>query len=178
MIFGINTTHDGLLTPDSWYFRTVSNFTRLTAREITYNNFEISLLVFMPNITTNHAIAYKLLVPDSKWMVTLNIVTTIYPCCLISRPYSCLFDNSLCSFNLWITLGKILLNWPLVCSFWPCGPVVWSHLYKTRTCTQFPHHIEWVINPFAPEPNVPCTACDVISFNIVILVQGKKSFKP
>ena len=28
------------------------------AREITYNNFEISLVVFMPNITTNHAIAY------------------------------------------------------------------------------------------------------------------------
>ena len=23
-----------------------------------YNNFEISLVVFMPNITTNHAIAY------------------------------------------------------------------------------------------------------------------------
>ena len=30
----------------------------LTAREITYNNFEISLVVFMPNITTNHAINY------------------------------------------------------------------------------------------------------------------------
>ena len=26
------------------------------AREITYNNFEISLVVFMPNTTTNHAI--------------------------------------------------------------------------------------------------------------------------
>ena len=26
------------------------------AREITYNNFETSLVVFMPNITTNHAI--------------------------------------------------------------------------------------------------------------------------
>ena len=36
----------------------MSNFTRLTAREITYNNFEISLVVFMPNITTNHAITY------------------------------------------------------------------------------------------------------------------------
>ena len=30
----------------------------LTAREITYNNFEISLMVFMSNITTNHAITY------------------------------------------------------------------------------------------------------------------------
>ena len=28
------------------------------AREITYNNFEISLVVFIPNITTNHAITY------------------------------------------------------------------------------------------------------------------------
>ena len=42
----------------SWYFKIVSNFTRPTAREITYNNFEISLVVFMPNITTNHAIIY------------------------------------------------------------------------------------------------------------------------
>ena len=25
---------------------------------MTYNNFEISLVVFMPNITTNHAITY------------------------------------------------------------------------------------------------------------------------
>ena len=32
------------------------------AREIMYNNFEISLLVFMPNITTNHAITYTNLV--------------------------------------------------------------------------------------------------------------------
>ena len=43
----------------SWYIQIVSNFTRLTAREITYNNFEISLVVFMPNITTNHAITYN-----------------------------------------------------------------------------------------------------------------------
>ena len=40
------------------YFKIVSNFTHLTAREITNNNFEISLVVFMPNITTNHAITY------------------------------------------------------------------------------------------------------------------------
>ena len=39
-------------------FKIVSNFTRLTAREIRYNNFEISLVVFMSNITTNHAITY------------------------------------------------------------------------------------------------------------------------
>ena len=32
-----------------WYFKMVSN---------SYDNFEISLVVFMPNITTNHAITY------------------------------------------------------------------------------------------------------------------------
>ena len=42
-------------------FKIVSNFNRLTAREITYNNFEISLVVFMPNITTNHAIIYTII---------------------------------------------------------------------------------------------------------------------
>ena len=50
----------------SGYFKIVSNFTRLRAREITYNNFEISLVVFMPNITTNHAITYT------------NTVTTLF----------------------------------------------------------------------------------------------------
>ena len=42
MIFGINTTCD---------------ISKLS--QITYNNFEISLVVFMPNITTNHAFLYK-----------------------------------------------------------------------------------------------------------------------
>ena len=42
----------------SWYFKIASNFNRLTAREIMYNNLETSLVVFMPNITTNHAITY------------------------------------------------------------------------------------------------------------------------
>ena len=44
-----------------WYLKIVSNSTCLTTREITYNNFEISPMVFMPNITkikTNHAITY------------------------------------------------------------------------------------------------------------------------
>ena len=40
MIFGINTTCD------------ISKLSQI------YNNFEISLVVFMPNITTNHAITY------------------------------------------------------------------------------------------------------------------------
>ena len=39
MIFGLNTTCD---------------ISKLS--QITYNNFEISLVVFMPNIITNHAI--------------------------------------------------------------------------------------------------------------------------
>ena len=41
LIFGIKTTRD------------ISNLS-----QITYNNFEITLVVFMPNITTNHAITY------------------------------------------------------------------------------------------------------------------------
>ena len=41
MTFGINTTRD---------------ISKLS--QITYNNFEISLVVFMPHITTNHAITY------------------------------------------------------------------------------------------------------------------------
>ena len=50
MIFGINTTRD--------VSKLSHDFTRLTAREITYNNFEISLKVFMPNITTNISCYY------------------------------------------------------------------------------------------------------------------------
>ena len=37
----------------SWYFKIVSNY---------YNNFEISLVVFMPNIKTKHAITYTNLI--------------------------------------------------------------------------------------------------------------------
>ena len=48
----------GALPTESNQAAIVSNFTRLMAREITYNNFEISVVVFMPNITTNHAITY------------------------------------------------------------------------------------------------------------------------
>ena len=49
MIVGINITCD---------ISKLSHFTRLMAREITHNNFEISLVVLMPNITTNRAITY------------------------------------------------------------------------------------------------------------------------
>ena len=47
MIFGINTTND------------ISELSELS--QIMYNNFEISLVAFMPNITTNHAITYTYL---------------------------------------------------------------------------------------------------------------------
>ena len=47
MIFGI-----------LWYFKIISNFTLLTVHEISYKRCEISLVVFMPNITANHSITY------------------------------------------------------------------------------------------------------------------------
>ena len=47
----------------------------MTARQMTYNNFEISLMVFMPNIITNHAITktnnYNQTVIENKINVTL-----------------------------------------------------------------------------------------------------------
>ena len=46
MIFGINTTRD------------ISKLSHISPADITYNNFEISLVVFMPNITRDHAITY------------------------------------------------------------------------------------------------------------------------
>ena len=39
--------HDVWHKYHSWHFKIVSNFTRLTVREITYNNFEISLVVYL-----------------------------------------------------------------------------------------------------------------------------------
>ena len=44
-MFGINTTRD------------ISKLPQISLA-ITFNNFEVSLVVFMPNITTNHAITY------------------------------------------------------------------------------------------------------------------------
>ena len=45
----------------------------LTAREIAYNNFEIPLMVFMPNITTNHAITYT---DTHNYILTILIIHT------------------------------------------------------------------------------------------------------
>ena len=67
MIFGINTTHD---------IKKLSQiFTCLTAREFTCNNFEISLVVFMPNITTNRAITY---IYDKEQLPTVVKITHNY----------------------------------------------------------------------------------------------------
>ena len=69
MIFGINTTRD--ISKFSKLSRAAKNVIRLSAREITYksyNNFEILLVVFMPNqyITTNHAIILPILMAKSS----------------------------------------------------------------------------------------------------------------
>ena len=38
------------------------------AHEISYNNFELSLVVFMPNITKKHAITYILILLHEKFL--------------------------------------------------------------------------------------------------------------
>ena len=59
MIFGINTTYD---------------ISKLSQISITCNNFEISLVVFTPNITTNHAITYT-----NSHKITPHTPTTVIP---------------------------------------------------------------------------------------------------
>jgi len=49
------------------------------AREITYNNFGISLVVFMPNITTNHAITYTNLIDLTCKIMLLDKANAIAP---------------------------------------------------------------------------------------------------
>ena len=81
MIFGINTTRD--ISKFSKLSRAAKNFIRLSAREITYksyNNFEILLVVFMPNITTKHAIILPILMAKSSsifLVLLLNDLTFI-----------------------------------------------------------------------------------------------------
>ena len=59
---------------NTWYFKIVSNFTCLKARLIAFNNFEISLVVFMPKITTNHAITYTNFT-YGKWFIGYDVDT-------------------------------------------------------------------------------------------------------
>ena len=81
MIFGINTPRD--ISKFSKLSRAAKNFIRLSAREITYksyNNFEILLVVFIPNITTNHAIILPILMAKSSsifLVLLLNDLTFI-----------------------------------------------------------------------------------------------------
>ena len=51
MIFGIKTTSDISKLSQISLAKRLVKFRQ-------YNNFEISLMVFMPNVTTNHAITY------------------------------------------------------------------------------------------------------------------------
>ena len=66
----------------SWYFKIVSNYTRPTAREMTYNNFKISLMVFTPNITTNHAITCTNLtnLQGDHWLNCHRLLTFLQFC--------------------------------------------------------------------------------------------------
>ena len=68
------------------YFQIVSNFTLLTAREITYNNSEISRVVFTPNATTNHTTNYftvtAFLLRAKNDENSVYRSSTSRPCCL------------------------------------------------------------------------------------------------
>ena len=67
------------------------------ACEIVYNNFEVSLVVFMPNITTNHAITYTNLFPvvsgqlhlgEKKKSIHTSEKALFLRLCYGERPYS------------------------------------------------------------------------------------------
>ena len=58
------------------------------AREISYNKFEISLVVFMPSITTNHAITYT-----NNYMSEIRI-----PCCYRRNQF---LSNDTYQIHLW-----------------------------------------------------------------------------
>ena len=46
--------------------------------QITYSNFEISLVVFMPNNTTNHGITYtNIIFPKSRWFFSVSCFLSI-----------------------------------------------------------------------------------------------------
>ena len=78
MIFGINTTRD--ISKFSKLSRAAKNFIRLSAREITYksyNNFEILLVVFMPNITTKHAIILPILMAKSSGIFLVPLLNDL-----------------------------------------------------------------------------------------------------
>ena len=65
-----------------WFFKIVSNYTCLMAREMIYNNFEISLVIFMPNITTNHTITCTNLtnLQGDHWLNCHRLLTFLQSC--------------------------------------------------------------------------------------------------
>ena len=65
LVFGINTTHD------------ISKLSQISLAEIKYNNFEISLVVFMPNITRNHAITYTNYTGKMNPTLTCKVVVSL-----------------------------------------------------------------------------------------------------
>ena len=80
------------------------------AREISYNNFEISLVVFLPNITTNHAITYT-----NKVVLINNIYGCqsrmgIYNISNVSQEGGQCHRRSQYEANRGTRLGKILPN--------------------------------------------------------------------
>ena len=101
----------------SWYFKIVSNFTRLTAREITYNNFEISLVVFMPNITTNHAFTY------TYWIISSA-------CSILT--YKNIYVEKYCNFPLTTTQGDRFASCENVVPRSQTSPLPPSDLYILR----------------------------------------------
>ena len=68
----------------SWYFKIVSNFTRLTTREITYNNFEVSPVVVMPNITPNHVLLPIQIMRSSYFFTWINYLHLQSPWCILT----------------------------------------------------------------------------------------------
>ena len=52
---------------DTTTTRDISKFFVSKFRIITYNSFEISLVVFLPNITTNYDITYTNLIKNATW---------------------------------------------------------------------------------------------------------------
>ena len=93
----------------SSYFKIVSNFTRLSPRETTYNNFEISLVVFMANITTNHAIMYTNSVKitlNSKNASLCNILL-LAGTWRVKQVLSIMMDGQICWRNAWRTKFRL-----------------------------------------------------------------------
>ena len=103
MVFGINTTRD------------ISKLSQISAREITYDNFEISLVVFTPNITTNHAITYtnrpnffqeilkkRLNIPQFQNKPILNLLDQNFPQRQLKSMFRLICVSNIRHFDKWL----------------------------------------------------------------------------